>query len=79
MEAKSDAEDKWSKQCQEIVEATLIPRTESWWTGSNVEGKPQPKLFPVYNGGVQRFAEICDEVVEKGYEGFVKASETTIS
>jgi cyclohexanone monooxygenase len=36
--------------------------------GSNVAGKP--RVFLPYIGGVGPYREICDQVAEKGYDGF---------
>ena len=37
--------------------------------GANIPGKP--RVFMPYVGGVGTYREICDEVAERGYEGFV--------
>ncbi|MFC4559731.1 hypothetical protein ACFO3D_16210 [Virgibacillus kekensis] len=68
-EADQESEDNWSKHCREVAESTLYVKTESWYTGANIKGKPQG--FPIYVGGVGNYREICDEVAIKGYEGFV--------
>jgi acetyl esterase/lipase len=40
----------------------------TWYTGANVEGKPQG-VMP-YTGGVGLYRGICDEVVQRGMLGF---------
>ncbi len=37
--------------------------------GANIPGKP--RVFMPYVGGVGNYRKKCDEVVAKGYEGFV--------
>jgi hypothetical protein len=50
--------------------ATLLPQAHhSWYLGANVPGKP--RVFMPYAGGMVRYRKICEEVVAKGYEGFV--------
>ncbi|WP_240613531.1 flavin-containing monooxygenase [Pueribacillus theae] len=68
IEARTEAEEAWSKHCKEVAEATLYSKTDSWYTGANIEGKPQG--FLIYLGGVGTYREICSEVAAKGYEGF---------
>ena len=51
-----------------IANATLFPRTDSWWTGANIPGKP--RYFSAYLGGSLYYMRIAD-VTAKGYEGFV--------
>ena len=43
-------------------------KTNSWYMGSNVEGKPRRLLS--YIGGVGAYRQKCDEVAASGYEGF---------
>ncbi|MDJ0847320.1 MAG: NAD(P)/FAD-dependent oxidoreductase [Myxococcota bacterium] len=68
IEPKADSEEAWAAEASALANATLFPRTDSWWTGANVPGKP--RYFSAYLGGsiyYQRLSEIAD----KGYEGFV--------
>ena len=46
----------------------LFPRTDSWWTGANVPGKP--RYFSAYLGGSLYYQRIA-EVAGKDYAGFV--------
>ncbi|MGE7758577.1 flavin-containing monooxygenase [Peribacillus sp. NPDC097895] len=68
IEAKVEAEEAWSLHCREVAEATLFTKTESWYTGANIQGKPRG--FQIYLGGVGTYREKCDEIAAKGYEGF---------
>ncbi|MBB6446685.1 flavin-containing monooxygenase [Bacillus benzoevorans] len=72
IEATQEAEEEWSRKCREMAEATLYTKTESWYTGANIEGKPRG--FLMYLGGYGPYRELCDEIAEKGYEGFALAS-----
>lgn len=69
IEVKEEAENTWSKHCREIADQTLFTKTDSWYMGANIEGKARG--FQIYLGGVGTYRKICDEVAEKGYEGFI--------
>ncbi|MEH6944380.1 flavin-containing monooxygenase [Bacillus sp. JJ722] len=76
IEAKVEAEEAWSKHCRELADATLYTKTDSWYTGANIPGKPRG--FLIYLGGVGAYRKKCDEVVAKGYEGFSLISSTNM-
>ena len=68
-EATTAAEDDWCDQVNEAAAKTLYHHARtSWYTGSNVPGKPQ--VFMIYTGGLDRFRQICDEVAADDYRGF---------
>jgi cyclohexanone monooxygenase len=69
IEAGKDAEDKWVAHVNEAAHATLYPQANSWYMGANIPGKPQ--IFMPYIGGVNVYRQICNDVVARGYEGFV--------
>jgi len=62
------AEIAWVEHNNEVANSTLYPLANSWYTGANIPGKP--RIFMPYVGGVQNYVAKCNEVVEKGYEGF---------
>jgi len=68
IEARSDSQEKWVAHVNEVAHTTLFPRANSWYTGANIPGKP--RVFMPYVGGVGTYAQICRDVVAKGYEGF---------
>ena len=67
IEATPDAQDAWVGFVNTVADFTLFPSCNSWYLGANVPGKPRvfmPLLgFPMY-------VEKCDDVANKGYEGF---------
>ena len=71
IEAGEDAQEAWVAHVNNVAEATLFPRCNSWYLGANVPGKPRV-FMPYY--GFQPYVEKCDEVVAKGYEGFALIS-----
>jgi len=67
VEPSESSEVAWGNEVSGIANATLFPRTDSWWTGANVEGKP--RYFSAYLGGSIYYARIAD-VAAKDYAGF---------
>jgi cation diffusion facilitator CzcD-associated flavoprotein CzcO len=63
----TEREGAWAAEVSGIANATLFPRTDSWWTGANIEGKP--RYFSAYLGGSIYYMRIAD-VAAKGYDGF---------
>jgi cyclohexanone monooxygenase len=71
--ATAKAQEEWVNHVREVAEATLYPQANSWYMGANIPGKP--RVFMPYVGGVHTYKKVCDEVVAKGYEGFVLSGE----
>jgi len=70
IEPAAEAAEDWVAHVNAAADATLLPMAgHSWYLGANIPGKP--RVFMPYAGGMARYREICDEVVAKGYEGFV--------
>jgi len=68
-EPTKEAQDEWVKYHDEVANATLISKTDSWYMGSNVPGKQRRMLS--FAGGVGTYHQKCEEVAIKGYPGFV--------
>jgi len=71
IEATPDAEGLWVALVGQLADFTLFPEGNSWYIGANVVGKP--RVFMPYLGGVGTYRQQCDEIAQKGYEGFVLA------
>ena len=69
IEATPEAEDAWARHVGELADATLYPRAASWYVGANIPGKP--RVFMPYVAGCGTYRRECEEIVERGYEGFV--------
>ncbi|MBV8574041.1 MAG: NAD(P)/FAD-dependent oxidoreductase [Acetobacteraceae bacterium] len=67
-EPTREAEEAWIAHHEEIASATLVTKTNSWYMGSNVEGKPRRLLS--YIGGVGVYRQKCDEAAASNYAGF---------
>ncbi|HYZ21775.1 MAG TPA: hypothetical protein VE690_06415 [Rhodopila sp.] len=67
-EPTREAEDQWIEHHEQIAAATLVTKTNSWYMGSNVAGKPRRLLS--YIGGVGAYRQRCDAVAAANYTGF---------
>jgi cyclohexanone monooxygenase len=67
IEVSREAEDAWVEHVNEVAAQTVYPSCNSWYLGANVPGKP--RVFMPYIGFPEYVAK-CEEVAEKGYEGF---------
>ena len=70
IEATLAVQDEWVAHHDEIANATLVTKTNSWYMGSNVDGKPRRLLS--YIGGVGRYKQHCESLAEQGYPGFLR-------
>ncbi len=68
IEPTVEKQNEWVDHHEEIANGTLVVKTNSWYMGSNVEGKPRRLLS--YIGGVGAYKKKCDEVTESRYHGF---------
>jgi cyclohexanone monooxygenase len=69
IEASAQAEAGWVRHVGELAGRTLYPRAASWYVGANIPGKP--RVFMPYTGGCGTYRRECEQVVERGYDGFV--------
>ena len=67
-EPTAEAEEAWVAHHDATANATLISKTDSWYLGSNIPGKPRRVLS--YTGGVGTYRQKCADVAEAGYTGF---------
>lgn len=68
-EPRKQSEDQFVALHEEIADSTLIPETASWWTGTNIPGKPRGLLS--WCGGFPEYKRICDEAAEDSYSGLI--------
>ena len=70
IEPELAAQDAWVEHVNKAAEGSMMtaPTCNSWYLGTNVEGKPRG--FMPYLAGTKTYREECEEVVGKGYEGF---------
>jgi cation diffusion facilitator CzcD-associated flavoprotein CzcO len=68
IEPTAETEKAWVTLHDEIVNASLFPKTRGWYMGDNIEGKPRRLL--AYLGGVPDYEQRCEEAKENNYQGF---------
>lgn len=66
-EPTAEAEQSWVDHANEITDQTLMRFSDSWYTGSNVEGKPRVQM--VYLGGVANYETALKEIAADNYRG----------
>ena len=67
VEATAEAEDGWVRHIADLASTSLMPKANTWYTGTNIAGKP--RTFPIYTGGLGRYLDACRQAVLRGYEG----------
>lgn len=68
IEATEAAEEAWVAHVNAVANDSLAVSCNSWYLGANIPGKPRV-FMPLV--GFPPYVEKCEEVVAKGYEGFV--------
>jgi cyclohexanone monooxygenase len=67
VEPSAGAEEAWVEEVRSIADKTLFPKTDSWFTGANIPGKP--RRFLVHLDGPEYFKRLTRVASEK-YSGF---------
>jgi cation diffusion facilitator CzcD-associated flavoprotein CzcO len=60
-----EAEDAWMEQVFALAQLTLVSKANTWYTGTNIEGKPRGLIM--YTGGFFRYNEACNAAAQAGY------------
>jgi cyclohexanone monooxygenase len=68
IEPTRDAQSEWMRTVDEVAQNTLFPLAKSWYSGHNIQRKPNQ--FLPFAGGVDVYSDICLEVASNGYRGF---------
>lgn len=68
IEPTAEFERSWIEHHDGLVNASLFSKTDSWYNGSNIEGKP--KRFLSYTGGTGAYRQKCRDVATHAYNGF---------
>ena len=71
IEPTEETERRWIAAHDQLADLSLVAKTRSWYTGTNVEGKKMRLLS--YLGGVGPYRLQCEDVKSNGYEGFALA------
>lgn len=68
VEPTAEGEAAWVEHHDAVTQATLLAKTNSWYNGANVPGKPRGRVLSYL--GVGDFRERAAEVAAAGYKGF---------
>ena len=68
--ATSAQEEQWTTEMDTVASRTMHAKTDSWYTGANIPGKPRALLM--YVGGFERYANLCTRATGQGYTQFEK-------
>ncbi|MCG8369191.1 MAG: cyclohexanone monooxygenase, partial [Proteobacteria bacterium] len=68
IEPSAEVEQAWLEECDARFEATLFGTTESWYVGSNVDGKSGRGL--IYFGGIVPYREFIHAAESNAYNDF---------
>ena len=69
IDADPQAESDWTRGVHQIAAQSIVGKTDSWWTGANIDGKPRGVTF--YLGGTHTYRAICDDIAANDYQGFI--------
>ncbi|MGE0487009.1 MAG: flavin-containing monooxygenase [Gammaproteobacteria bacterium] len=68
IEPTAKAEAEWVAHHEEVANAILVSKANSWYMGSNIAGKRRSLL--AYAGGVDVYRQRCDDIKAGGYREF---------
>jgi cation diffusion facilitator CzcD-associated flavoprotein CzcO len=74
IDTTEEAEAAWDDEVNALANRTLYPRTNSWYTGANIPGKP--RQFLAHTMGSRYFDRI-DAIAADGFPGFVFTPQRT--
>ena len=69
VESTREADDQWSEHLRAVAAPTLFWKSENWYIGANVEGKPRQMML--YLGGFGAYRDYTRDVAANGYKGFL--------
>ena len=68
---------KWATEMNAVAARTMHAKTDSWYTGANIPGKPRALLM--YVGGFERYSDWCTRAADHGYAEFEKKQRASVS
>ena len=69
MEPTHYAVNDWGAELARRADESLFTKADSWYMGANIPGKP--RVFMLFVGGFAAYNDICADVANAGYRGFV--------
>jgi cyclohexanone monooxygenase len=71
VEPSAEAEAAWVEHVNDVVNATLLPKANSWWMGANIPGKPRQVV--AYAGGFPEYQRQAEIGFDNGLQAFIKS------
>ena len=68
VEPKKSAVKRWMDIVHALATRTLVSKAKTWWTGTNVQGKPHG--LTMFTGGFNKYREHCTAAADNGYVDF---------
>lgn len=65
----ADRETDWMEHVQDVAKGTLFMKANSWYLGSNIDGKPRMML--PYTGGLHNFRTLCSDIAARDFDTFL--------
>jgi cyclohexanone monooxygenase len=69
VEPRVKEEDEWVEHVNDVSKVSLRSTCSSWYVGANIPGRP--RVFMPYIGGFPVYVQKCNEVMSRGFDGFV--------
>jgi cation diffusion facilitator CzcD-associated flavoprotein CzcO len=69
VEPTAEAEAAWRDHVNDVVNATLLPRANSWWMGANIPGKPRQVV--AYAGGFAEYRRRAEVATDKQLQEYI--------
>jgi cation diffusion facilitator CzcD-associated flavoprotein CzcO len=69
IDSTDEAADEWGEVVDAAARATLFMKSDTWYLGANIEGKP--RVFVPFIGGLKIYSDHCDRNRDNGYPGWI--------
>ena len=77
IEPTVEAQENWVQIVNDLADASMFTKGDSWYSGANIAGKP--RAFLLYVGGFPSYRAACDDAATQGYSGFVLTPENALA
>ena len=69
VDSTAEADEAWAKHMAEVAAPTLFWKSDNWFIGANIPGKP--RVMMLYLGGFPAYKEFTTRLAADGYKTFV--------
>jgi cyclohexanone monooxygenase len=68
LEIRPESQDDWTQRVSDVIRGTVLERSESWYVGANIPGKP--RVILAYAGGITKYRSACEASQAGRYADF---------